>query len=570
MSVGFPKGVSSLSSRASLLGRANPNTETKPLSPIQSEVDSLVGSAVSTVSDEKMMVSLFAAGAAARFIRVGTVAASGNLSRLAVQAMSHATALAGESAVFAGMERRFAQWEGRTLTQSFQKDWARAAISLGSIKFFGGPAKGQNLIAQHLLIDAGMVGGQHLEYAFGVTDRPSGRLAQQMIHAEGMNLGMKGSLALLHGFSPRFSALEQSVDLALRSYETKPFSENPPISISPRLIWAAEGNLPTSEVPNSVDDSLFPSKPVVVALLSTGVGGEGGPKLEENLNGEEWNHKTEQRDGITAASHSGIGYTPHNEDRYFFAKKADGRSFLMTTDGLGGHDDGEVAAEIVRRAFEGGIGEDLSIPEIMERAHQAILAYNREDYIPSKISNFGRFNPGAVAVALEVRPLGEGLFRGEFWTVGDSEAIVLRISPQDESFQVVHHTTRPTNDEFERKQNGEVFGKTPDGRLALEDLFEHRQIYYQPVESFLGAGDGVVLHHQGCTLQAGDIVIVGSDGFFDNFGSHEVIGKIITQSGAKTASEIHEALFQEALIRMALLEIGNNQDLSHELYVNAY
>src|SRR5262245_41669710 len=142
MSVVFSKGVPSLSSRASLLDRADPHTQTKPLSPTQSEVDALVGSAVSTVSDEKMIVSLIAAGAASRFIRLGTAAALGNLSPLAIQAMSHATALAGESAVFAGMERKFAQWEGHAPTQGFQKDWARAFINLGSLKLFGTAAQG--------------------------------------------------------------------------------------------------------------------------------------------------------------------------------------------------------------------------------------------------------------------------------------------------------------------------------------------------------------------------------------------------------------------------------------------
>src|SRR4030095_305464 len=244
MSTGFPKGISSLSSRTSLLDRADPHTKTKAHSELQSEVDRLVGSAVSTVSDEKMMASLFAAGAAGSFIRLGTLAESGkSFGPLAAEAMSHVTALAGESAVFAGMERKFAQWQGHKPTQSFQKDWARAAINLGSLKLLGGAAGGQNLITQHLLIDGGMVGGHHLGYAFGVTDKPKGSLAQQMIHAEGMNLGMKGSLALLHGFSPKLAAMERSLDLALKSYETRPPSENAGFSFFFKSVWVAEGKV---------------------------------------------------------------------------------------------------------------------------------------------------------------------------------------------------------------------------------------------------------------------------------------------------------------------------------------
>src|SRR4030095_8236762 len=351
MSGSSTKGISS-PSRGSILDRVQPQTQSTALSESQSEVNQLVGNAISTVSDEKMMASLFTAGLAGRFIRLGTVATTGkSLVPIAVQGLSHATALAGESAVFAGTERKFAEWGGHARTQLFQKDWARAAINLGSIKLFGGVAAGQNLITQHFLIDSAMVAGHHAGYAFGVTDKPQGTLAQQMIHAEGMNLGMKGSLALLHGFSPRLSAMERSLDLTLKSYETKPFSENPPISFSPRLAWAAEGNSPTANEglePN-------PSKQLVALLSAGGVGAGGGsqsgkvtallqkigPTLDQLPQNGEWHHKTEQQNEIAAGSHLGIGYKDNNEDRYYFSKNPGGNTLMVAIDGLGGHDGGE-------------------------------------------------------------------------------------------------------------------------------------------------------------------------------------------------------------------------------------
>src|SRR4030095_12703575 len=164
MSGDSTKGISS-PFRGGILDRAQPHIQNTALSETQSEVDQLVGNAIATVSDEKTMASLFGAGLAARFVRLGTVAASGqSLAPLAVQRISHATALAGESAAFASMERGFARLEGHAVTQSFQKDWARAAINLGSIKLLGGAAQGQNLMVQHLLIDAGMVAGHHAGY----------------------------------------------------------------------------------------------------------------------------------------------------------------------------------------------------------------------------------------------------------------------------------------------------------------------------------------------------------------------------------------------------------------------
>src|SRR4030095_6280292 len=238
MSGDSTKGIFS-PSRGSILDRVQPQAQSTALSETQSEVDQLVGNGIAMVSDEKMMASLFTAGAAGKFIRLGTVASSGkSLAPLFVQGFSHATALAGESAVFAEMERNLAD---HAPTHAFQKDWARAFINLGSLKLLGGAATGQHLIVQHLLTDLGMVTGHEAGYALGVTEAPQGNLAQRMIQAEGMNLGMKGSLALLHGFAPGLSAMERSMDLALTGRATNPFSKNTSISFFPELALAMEG-----------------------------------------------------------------------------------------------------------------------------------------------------------------------------------------------------------------------------------------------------------------------------------------------------------------------------------------
>src|SRR4029434_3590316 len=121
--------------------------------------------------------------------------------------------------MFTSLERGFAHLEGHVPTQSFPKAWASAAISLGSIKLLGGGARGQNSIVQHLLVDGGMVAGHQGASALGITERAQGGLARQMIQAEALNLGMKASLAFLHGLSPRLSALERSLDLTFKFQE---------------------------------------------------------------------------------------------------------------------------------------------------------------------------------------------------------------------------------------------------------------------------------------------------------------------------------------------------------------
>src|SRR4029453_5404894 len=206
--------ASSTSPRAGLLERAPlPGTNQSSTS-LQREVDQLVINAVQSASDGKTMFSLFASGLAGRFARLGTLSVFGNSpASLAVRGFSQVSALAGESAIFTSLERGFAHLEGHVPTQSFPKAWASAAISLGSIKLLGGGGRGHNSIVQPLLVDGGMVAGHQGASALGITERPQGGLARQMIQAEALNLGMKASLAFLHGLSPRLSALERSLDL---------------------------------------------------------------------------------------------------------------------------------------------------------------------------------------------------------------------------------------------------------------------------------------------------------------------------------------------------------------------
>src|SRR4030095_8811935 len=110
--------------------------------------------------------------------------------------------------------------EGHSSSRPFHQDWARAAVTLGGLKAFTALGAGQNLILQHLTTDFGLVGSQHLASAVGLTPRPTGTLAQQLLQAEAVNLQMMGSLAMAHGISPRLSATERGLDLFLRSQET--------------------------------------------------------------------------------------------------------------------------------------------------------------------------------------------------------------------------------------------------------------------------------------------------------------------------------------------------------------
>src|SRR5262245_10617555 len=99
MSAGSKSGISfSFSQGHSLLNRALPLPREGAFSEIQSEVDGLVGGAVSAVSDEKTMASLFAAGLAGRFIRLGGLSASGpSLAPWLARGLSHGAAQIGRA-----------------------------------------------------------------------------------------------------------------------------------------------------------------------------------------------------------------------------------------------------------------------------------------------------------------------------------------------------------------------------------------------------------------------------------------------------------------------------------------
>ena len=190
------------------------------LSQTQSEVDRLVESGIASATDGKTMASFLAAGLAGKFIRLGSVPSGESLALRLLQGLSPVAALAGESAVFTSLERGFTRIEGHAVPGSFQKDWARAALSLGSLKGMGALTATENFLVQHLAADLGLVGAQHLGHIFEITARPEGTFFQQMLQAEAMNLSLKGSQALLYGLCPSLVRMEKALDLYLKNDET--------------------------------------------------------------------------------------------------------------------------------------------------------------------------------------------------------------------------------------------------------------------------------------------------------------------------------------------------------------
>lgn len=487
--------------------------------------------------------------------------------------LSGAFGMAMEVPAFALSERLLAPKGGAS--RSWEADLAGSALSLGVFKlssYLGGKLP-LSFLAAPLSSFAGLMAAHQVEMRFGLKPKTDDATAvtDALVSLAGMSVGAHLGQRVLGPGWGHFQA-----ELALRASHRE---TGPPGEMNILAEPLVAGRIPKTKS----ETTLQLGSP---DLLATG-GGSGRrpgaaywdvfgilkklkPDLDNSFAGLDWLDRSERDGEVAASSHRGIGYDEHNEDRFFFAKRPEGEMVLAAIDGLGGHDDGEEAAAIVRAVFTDGLEMNRPVPEILEYAHRVVRAYNLERHAPNAENRHGRFNPGAVVAVVETKQLEDDYHRANFWTVGDAEAVVFRRLPEAGAFQVVHHTTRPPADPFERKQNGEEFSRTADGRLPLEDVFDNRQLYFQPVDSYLGVNDAMIGFHQERLLQTGDVLLVGSDGFFDNFGSFDIIGKVIAERGARTAAEIHEALFHEALIRMSLLEIGLNREITHDLYVLAY
>jgi PBS lyase HEAT-like repeat-containing protein len=264
------------SSGSSLLDRSHSSQVNPQFTESQSLVDRTVSQSVEEIAKPETMLALLGAGGVSRLTRIGVMSAvplqEGKVFLpLLAKGGSYALSLANESAAFAGIERGFGHLEGRPSTESFEKAWARSAVSLGSLKFFGKVTEGQNIVLQHLSSNLGLVGAQNLGHAFQITDGPRGTLVEQMLQAEAMNWKMKGSMALLHGLSPNLFATERSLDLYLKNQETEQFFQWQSSPFFSQLMMAGNGGRGTFSV------NARRAEELINKMSSTDGEGEGGP-----------------------------------------------------------------------------------------------------------------------------------------------------------------------------------------------------------------------------------------------------------------------------------------------------
>ncbi|HEX5034411.1 MAG TPA: hypothetical protein VFW62_08035, partial [bacterium] len=170
--------------------------------------------------------------------------------------------------------------------------------------------------------------------------------------------------------------------------------------------------------------------------------------------------------------------------------------------------------------------------------------------------------PGAVVVGIEIREKGKDEYDVKYAHVGDSEGFLM-----DANFNVdpTAYTTREflTNRVLPRGLT--LFMRVNPYRNAVDQGLGVRQ------ENQTDIRVDTATH----TAKKGQIVVLGSDGLFENFIGKGEMAELLKASGARTSQQMQLVLMNEALIRMSIFDrfstegrIG--QAITHEDFVQAY
>jgi malic enzyme len=181
----------------------------------------MVAGFVHQAVDWRSLAAMMAGGVTYRLGRVGAMATgTGRLASLGI-------GLGAEVTAFEMTNRSLSSLTGDTYSNPNLWRWGgqggirqgllSSLVTFGSLKGASRLAQGENVVVQHLLQNTGMVMGHHISGSFGITQRPTGSLAEQFLHAEATNLQMGAGMALAHHFSPEIHNLEQGLDLSLRA-----------------------------------------------------------------------------------------------------------------------------------------------------------------------------------------------------------------------------------------------------------------------------------------------------------------------------------------------------------------
>jgi hypothetical protein len=188
-----------------------------------------VGHFVEEAANWKTLAAMSVGSIAYRLGRLGTLALAGEASSAApvLRLASYGSGLASEVTAFEMTNRSLTsltedasrnpnlwRWSG---TGGIAQGLANSFVAFGTLKGFGRLAQSENAAIQHLFQDSGMVLGNQLSSALGITSAPTGTLAEQFLHAEATNLQLGVGMALTQFAAPGLHGMERALDLNLQS-----------------------------------------------------------------------------------------------------------------------------------------------------------------------------------------------------------------------------------------------------------------------------------------------------------------------------------------------------------------
>ncbi|MCG8671487.1 MAG: protein phosphatase 2C domain-containing protein [Pseudomonadales bacterium] len=187
-----------------------------------------------------------------------------------------------------------------------------------------------------------------------------------------------------------------------------------------------------------------------------------------------------------------------NEDA-LMVRSADG--LWAVADGMGGHDAGEVASNMISSALE-KVDTECSIPDLVDAVEDKLLEVHREIRTYSRTHCDGRTMGSTVVVMITREDLGVCIW------AGDSRLYRYR---NDELTQLSQ----------DHSQVNEMVAR---GLLAPEEAENHPAS--NVITRAVGATDTLYLDTDVCELRKGDIYILCSDGLYGALSHEEMLSRL--------------------------------------------
>lgn len=208
----------------------------------------------------------------------------------------------------------------------------------------------------------------------------------------------------------------------------------------------------------------------------------------------------------------------------------------IVVDGMGGYEGGDVASAIVVRVAPKAVAEGKSLVEALRQADQAVRNFNGLEG-----------EAGAVAMAHQVIPQIDGTHTMELAWVGDARAVAFQ-KGADGRYQVKYQSEDDGVASMVFDQNL-IQSYLDQGYTPQQiDVMQRAHPQANIVASALGGRSSPKIKRATITLAANDVVVMGSDGLWDNISPQEVAARL---DAGYSPKEITQQLLRDVDYKMS-------------------